>query len=386
MPPRLGHCPEACKGGNRMRDDRLTQIARQLVNRSVALRKGEHLLISCTGAENPLVLEIIRCAYEAGGYPHLDIQNHTLKKQVLLSYDEEAARVDTAWEAARMERMDASISVVTTDNPMELGEVPAEKLALYARLVGQPVNRRRRDGAVRWCVALYPTPFYAYSAGMSLSRFEDYYFQVCCLDYGRLGEAMDRLKALMERTDRVRILRAGTDLSFSIQGISKMCSKGERNLPDGEIYTAPVRESVNGTIAFNVPSTYQGVRFEGVTLRFEEGRVAEATANHAQALRAILDIDEGAHFVGEFAFGVNPYLHTPIGQTLFDEKICGSIHLALGHALDLTDNGNRSAIHWDLVAILRGDHGGGEVYFDGALVQKDGLFLPEALAGLNPSV
>ncbi len=369
-----------------MRDERLCLLARQLVNHSVALQKGEHLLISSTGAENPLILEIIRCAYEAGGYPHLDIQNHALKKEVLLSYDEEAARVDAAWESARMEGMDASISVVTTDNPMELGEVPREKLSLYARLVGQPVNRRRREGLVRWCVALYPTPFYAFSAGMSLSRFEDYYFKVCCLDYARLGEAMDRLKALMERTDRVRILREGTDLSFSIRGIPKMSSKGERNVPDGEVYTAPVRDSVNGTIAFNVPSTYQGVRFDGVTLRFENGRAVRAEASHPEALNRILDTDEGARFAGEFAFGVNPHLLTPIGQTLFDEKIAGSVHLALGHALDLTDNGNRSAIHWDLVAILRPDHGGGEVYFDGVLVQKDGLFLPEALGGLNPAV
>jgi len=369
-----------------MRDERLGRLARQLVNRSVALQKGEHLLVSSTGAENPLVVEIIRCAYEAGGYPHLDIQNHALKKEVLLGYDEEAARVDAAWEAARMEGMDASISVVTTDNPMEMGEVPREKLALYARLVGHPVNRRRREGRVRWCVALYPTPFYAFSAGMSLRRFEDYYFDVCCLDYTRLGGAMDRLRALMERTEQVRILREGTDLCFSIRGVPKACSKGERNVPDGEVYTAPVRDSVNGTIAFNVPSTFQGVRFEGVRLRFENGRVAWAESSRPEALNRILDTDSGARFVGEFAFGVNPRLLTPIGQTLFDEKIAGSVHLALGHALDLTDNGNRSAIHWDLVAILRPDFGGGEVYFDGALIQKDGRFLPGELEDLNPSV
>ncbi len=367
-----------------MRDERLGRLARQLVNRSVALQKGEHLLVSSTGAENPLVVEIIRCAYEAGGYPHLDIQNHALKKEVLLGYDEEAARVDAAWEATRMEGMDASISVVTTDNPMEMGEVPREKLALYARLVGHPVNRRRREGRVRWCVALYPTPFYALSAGMSLRRFEDYYFDVCCLDYGKMDRAMDALVKRMERADKVHIVGPGTDLTFSIKGLPAIKCAGEANIPDGEVYTAPVRNSVSGRLAYNAPSPHDGFTFENISLAFRDGRIVEATANDTPRINHIFDTDEGARYVGEFSFGLNPYITFPMKDILFDEKIAGSFHFTPGSCYDECDNGNKSAIHWDLVCIQTPEYGGGEIWLDGELIRKDGLFVPESLQCLNP--
>ncbi len=365
-----------------MRDERLVMLAKRLVEDSVSLKAGEHLLIRATSEEQPLVVELVRAAYRVGGYPHLDISIPTLRKELLLGLSEASAETEADYEKTRIAKMDAMISVGTTENPMELSEAPAEHLAIRAK-ADQRANAKVREGRVKWCVAIYPTPFYAYCAGMSLSQFEDYYFRVCTLDYRRLREAMLALQRRMRRTDRVRIVRPGTDLSFSIKDIPVEVSAGERNIPDGEVYTAPVLDSVEGTIAFNIPSNQQGVRFEQVTLRFEHGRVAQADANHAARLGKILDTDEGARRVGEFAFGLNPELTKPIGLTLFDEKIWGSIHLALGHALDLTDNGNRSAIHWDMVAILTREHGGGEVWFDGELVQKDGLFVPGELQPLN---
>lgn len=365
-----------------MHDERLGLLAKRLVEYSVSLKQGEHLLIRATPDEQQLVAELIRAAYAAGAYPHVELSIPSLRKELLLGLSEVSAGAEADYEAARMDRMDAMISVGTTNNPMEYSEAPAEKLAIRA-LADQRANRKVRDGGVKWCVAIYPTPFYAYCAGMSLTRFEDYYFRVCMLDYGSLGVAMARLQARMRRIDRVRIVRPDTDLRFSIQGIPVEVSAGERNLPDGEVYTAPVPESVEGTIAFNVPSTWQGVRFEGVTLRFERGRVMEAFANDTARLNRLLDTDRGARFVGEFAFGLNPEVDKPIGLTLFDEKIRSSIHLALGSGLDLTDNGNRSAIHWDMVAILTREYGGGKIWFDDELVQKDGLFVPEDLQALN---
>lgn len=366
-----------------MRDERLTRLARQVIEYSVALQKGEHVLIHCTGAEEPLVRELIDCALERGAYPHLDISNPRLRARILGAYDENLAEVEAAWMEERMAHMSASISVSTFENPMEYARIAREKLALYSKLVGSRAGKRERAGEVRWCVLIYPTPMYAYGANMSTEEFENYYFKVCCLDYARLGQEMDKLRELMEKTHEVRIVRPDTDLTFSIDSIGKMSSKGDRNVPDGEVYTAPKLHSVNGHIRFNVPSIRDGVRFEDISLRFKEGRVIEASSNETEKLNRMLDTDAGARYTGEFAFGVNPYLKTPIGTTLFDEKINGSIHIALGNALDLTDNGNRSAIHWDMVAILREEYGGGEVYFDGQCVQRNGLFLPEALQALN---
>ena len=366
-----------------MKDPRLEKLADILINYSVSLQKGEHLLINCTVDEIPLVRELIRKTYDAGGYPHINISNNELKKEFLKNLSQPQAEAMAEWEEIRMNRMDAYISVATSGNPMELSEVPQEKLALYANVVDKKVNKKRREGRVKWCVTIYPSQVYAYSAFMSLEQFEDYYFKVCCLDYTRLGESMDKLRKILEDADHVFIRSPGTEIAFSIKGVPKMASKGERNLPDGEVYTAPVRESVNGYITFNVPSIYQGTRYENIYLAFKNGKVVQAESNYTKRLNAVLDTDEGARYVGEFAFGLNPYLHTPVGLTLFDEKIHGSIHFALGNALDLTDNTNRSSIHWDLVSIHRPEFGGGEVWIDGILIRKDGKFIPPDLKALN---
>lgn len=366
-----------------MRDERLVSLARTLVEYSVALKAGEHLLINCTADEEPLAREVIRQAYRLGAFPHLHVSHNRLMKEVLLDYSAEAAKADSAWETARMREMDAYINMVTSDNPLEFSDVPPERMSVRSGKVGREVQQEMVRNHVKWCVAIYPRPMYAYAAGMSLNQFEDYYFKVCCLDYHRLGLEMDKLRDMMERTREVRVVSPGTDVTFSIEGIPKMSSKGERNLPDGEVYTAPVRESLEGTIAFNVPSIWQGFRFERMALTFKQGRVVDARANDTARLNAVLDTDEGARYTGEFAFGVNPFLTRPAGMTLFDEKIRGSVHFALGNALDLTDNGNRSAIHWDLVSILREEYGGGTVYFDKVPIQKNGHFLPEELRMLN---
>ena len=280
--------------------------------------------------------------------------------------------------------MDAYINIATTENPSEFSQIPPEKLKIYSKEVSEKANKKMRDGKLRWTLTIYPTPFYANLAGMSLDAFEDYYFKVCCLDYKKLGDAMDKLVDKMKTTDKVRIVSNGTDISFSIKNIEVRASKGERNIPDGEVYTAPVLESVNGVITYNTPSVYQGTKFENVCLEFKDGKIIKATANNTQRLNEILDTDEGARYIGEFAIGVNPYIMNPMNNTLFDEKINGSIHFTPGFSLDLASNGNKSSIHWDLVLIQRPEYGGGEIYFDGELVRKDGLFVLPELQCLNP--
>jgi len=220
-------------------------------------------------------------------------------------------------------------------------------------------------------------------AGMSTEAFEDFYFEVCTLDYRKLRPAMMALKRLMERTDRVEIRDPGTDLRFSIKGIPAIICGGDRNIPDGEVFTAPVRHSVEGHVSFNAPSIYQGTAFDGIRLEFREGKIVTATANEPEKLNKILDSDRGARYVGEFSLGFNPYILRPMRDILFDEKIAGSFHFTPGQAYEEADNGNRSQVHWDLVNIQRQEYGGGEVYFDGELIRRDGEFLPKPLRALN---
>ena len=211
-----------------------------------------------------------------------------------------------------------------------------------------------------------------------------FYFNVCNLDYGKMDKAMDPLKALMERTDKVRIVAKDTDLTFSIKGIPAVKCAGNMNIPDGEIYTAPVRDSINGRITYNIPSIENGYKYENVSLLFKNGKIIEATANNTEGVNAIFDTDEGARYVGEFAIGVNPYVTKGMGDILFDEKISGSIHFTPGNCYEDAPNGNKSAIHWDLVLVQTPEYGGGEIWFDDVLIRKDGRFVLPELECLNP--
>jgi aminopeptidase len=200
-----------------------------------------------------------------------------------------------------------------------------------------------------------------------------------------MARAMAPLERRMQTADQVLIKGPGTDLTFSIKGIgAKMCG-GDRNIPDGEVFSCPVKDSINGRIQFNTPSLYSGTKFENVCLEFKDGKVVKATANNTRRLNEILDTDAGARYTGEFALGFNPYILNPMCDILFDEKIAGSFHLTPGQCYEECDNGNHSAVHWDMVLIQRPDWGGGEIWFDGELIRKNGMFVPRDLKPLNPA-
>jgi aminopeptidase len=238
--------------------------------------------------------------------------------------------------------------------------------------------------AKKWVLLRYPTPAAAQAASMSTEAFEDFCLEVCTLDYARMDKAMDPLVELMSRTDRVRVIAPETDVSLSIKGIPILKAAGTHNIPDGEVHTAPVRDSANGTVSFNTPSLEDGVTYERVRLTFKDGQIVQAEANEPEKLKQMLDTDEGARYLGEFALGLNPLIKKPMKDTLFDEKIRGSLHLTPGRAYEDADNGNRSSVHWDLVLIQTPEWGGGEIYFDDVLVRKDGRFVLPELEGLNP--
>ncbi len=367
-----------------MRDPRIQQLAHNLINYSVKLQKGEKVLIENFGIQPELVKALVQEAYQAGGYPFVSTKDQTIERQLLLGATEEHYRLIADFESQVMSKMDAYIGLRAGDNISEHSDVPADKMKIYGKTVQNKVHRDIRVPKTKWVVLRYPTNSMAQLAKMSTEGFEDFYFNVCNLDYAKMSEAMDSLVELMNQTDKVRITGPGTDLQFSIKGIPAIKCAGERNIPDGEVYTAPVRDSVNGTITYNTPSPYQGFTYENVCLTFENGKIVQATANDTERINKVFDTDEGARYIGEFAIGVNPYITNPMQDILFDEKIDGSFHFTPGQSYEEAPNGNHSSIHWDLVNIQRKDYGGGEIYFDDQLIRKDGRFVLPELEKLNP--
>jgi aminopeptidase len=365
-------------------DSRIRTLARNLVRYSTQLKAGEKILIGLYGLEVDIARALVEEVYAVGGIPFVSIKNHQVLRSLLMGATVEQWQMMARYEAERMKEMDAYIAIRAGENASELSDVPPEKTKIYQEHWNHPVHSEIRVNQTRWCVLRWPTHSMAQLATMSTEAFEDYYFDVCTLDYAKMDRNMDPLKARMERTDKVRIVGPGTDLTFSIKGLPAVKCSGRRNIPDGECYTAPVRDSVNGVISYNTPSVYQGFTYENIRFEFDNGKIVKATANDTDRINKVLDTDEGARYIGEFSFGFNPYILKPMKDTLFDEKIAGSIHFTPGQAYKIADNGNRSAIHWDLVLIQRPEYGGGEIYMDGELVRKDGLFVVDDLKGLNP--
>ena len=367
-----------------MRDPRIQTLAKNLINYSVNLQKDEKILIENFGVQKELVTALVEEAYEAGGIPFVSLKEHEINRSLFLGATEEQQNLTADFEAAVMKKMDAYIGLRAGDNINELSDVPDDKMSLHQKTVGTKVHREIRVPKTKWVVLRYPSSSMAQLAKMSTSGFEEFYFNVCNLDYSKMDNAMDSLKDLMNNTDEVRITGEGTDLTFSIKDIPAIKCAGRLNIPDGEVYTAPVKDSINGTLSYNTASPYQGFTFENIKFTFENGKIVKAEANNNEKINAILDADEGARYIGEFAIGVNPYILHPMQDILFDEKIDGSFHFTPGQAYENAYNGNDSSVHWDIVNIQRKDYGGGNIYFDGKLIRENGRFVVKELDALNP--
>ncbi|MGI6206160.1 MAG: aminopeptidase [Anaerovoracaceae bacterium] len=364
-------------------DERIKKFASMIVNYSCDVQPGDNVLIEEVGTDaKPLIQQIIREVYRAGGKPYLGLSDSILNREIIKNCTEDQLNFMKEYMMAQMKGMDAYIAVRASDNTAELSDVDPEKLNLYNRIL-RPVIDERVDNT-KWAIMRYPNPSMAQLAGTSTEAFEDFYFDVCTLDYARMSKAMDPLVDLMNRTDKVHLVAPGTDLTFSIKGIPAVKCDGKYNIPDGEVYTAPVKDSMNGVITYNTFSEQQGFTFQDIRFEVKDGRIVNATSNDDERINKILDTDEGARYFGEFSFGLNPYILHPMKDTLFDEKITGSIHLTPGASYEDAPNGNKSAVHWDLVLIQREDYGGGEIWFDDVLVRKDGRFVLPELDGLNP--
>ncbi|MFN3821150.1 MAG: aminopeptidase [bacterium] len=367
-----------------MRDERHTKLACLLLDYSVEVKPGENLYLEVKGKETlDLAKRVLEEATLRGIATFWFYSDESLLRQFLKSATEEQMKRLAEIHLEVMKRCQAYIGLRGSDNPFDLADVPDHQKDLFNRLFYQPVHLEQRVKKTRWVVLRYPNNAMAQLAQTSQEAFEDFYFSVCLLNYPKLSQAEERLYQLMTATDQVHILSPGTDLRFSIKGIKCRKCDGHRNIPDGEVFTAPVKDSVEGYITFNTPTLYQGIIFENVKLTFQKGRIVQAEAGaQTEKLNRILDTDEGARYIGEFSLGVNPFILHPMKDTLFDEKIAGSLHFTPGQAYEEADNGNRSAIHWDMVLIQRPEYGGGEIWFDGQLIRKDGTFTDPELESL----
>jgi len=364
-------------------DSRIKKLADVLVHYSCKVQKGEKVLISYEGeSTKPLAKQLVKEVYASGGLPYVEIRDSSMTREILLSCREDQLNFMNEYLLTQMKGMDAYIAIRASDNTSELSDVPTANMNLYNKALRPVLDYRVNH--TKWVVLRFPNNAMAQLANMSLEAFENFYYDVCTLDYQKMSEAMDPLVDLMNRTDKVRITGKNTDLTFSIKGIPAIKCDGERNIPDGEVYTAPVRESVNGIISFNTPSEEHGFTYDNIVFEVKDGKIVKASSNDDERINELLNTDENARYFGEFAIGVNPYILNPMKDTLFDEKIAGSIHLTPGASYEDAFNGNKSAIHWDLVFIQRPEYGGGEIWFDDVLVRKDGLFVLPELMGLNP--
>jgi aminopeptidase len=372
-----------------MQDARLEKLAGVLLGHSLKLKPGDIVQVRAGISAMPLVESLYRRARELKIFLLVQWQSDSVSR---LSYDllspdhiagENFLKLTNQWELDKSKDIAAYLTIRSQENDQELSGVDPELLKMTARAAeavsDRIINQRQ------WVLFYWPTAGQAQNAGMAAEKWFYHVLDVCLIDYDKLYQAEQALARRLEKADRVRITAPGTDLSFSIKGLPAVCCYGIRNLPDGEVYTAPVRDSVEGFITYNVPSNQWGHTFNNISLTFEKGRIIKSSSSDkTDLLEKILGSDEGAGYIGEFSFGVNPLLREPMGSTLFDEKICGSIHFTPGRAYAKADNGNRSALHWDLIQIQRPEYGGGEIYLDNELIRRDGLFLPDDLRLLNP--
>lgn len=363
-------------------DPNYEKLAAVLTGHSTKLQKGERVLIDAFDIPDAMVIALIRAVRGRGAVPFVNVQHARVSRELVDNVVPDQFEAKAGWDLAQMEKMDAYIALRGSDNIFETADLDSAKLTQVMRAMKPVLDHRVNK--TKWVVLRWPTPAMAQQAMKSTGSFEEFFFRVCTMDYSRMTAGMQVLVDLMNKTDRVELKGPNTDLRFSIKGIGAIASGGGHNIPDGEVFSCPVIDSVEGEVTYNTPSVYQGVSFDNVYLKFEKGKIVHAECNHTKRLNEILDSDEGARYIGEFAIGFNPHILEPMRDILFDEKMAGSFHFTPGQAYEQADNGNRSQVHWDLVQIQRPEYGGGEIWFDGELVRKDGLFVKPGLDKLNP--
>lgn len=363
--------------------EKLKELANMIVSYSINVEKDEKVLITTQSLETrEFVSYLIDRIYEHGGVPSVKINDPFLAAQLAEGNTDKRIELIKKLQEQEVENYDSFISIAYGMNDYETKNVSATMLRKLKKATEKSHDIRVSER--KWVILNFPSPLDAHKANMTTREFEKFSLDVMTVDYRQMNKLIQPLKDLMDKTDKVRIVSPGTDLTFSIKGMGSIPCTGEKNIPDGELYSAPVKNSVNGTITYNTPSPYQGNVYHEVSLEFKDGKIIKATCNgDNEKLNEIFATDEGARYVGEFSLGFNPKILYPMGDILYDEKILGSLHFTPGQAYKDCYNGNDSGIHWDMVLIQRKDYGGGEIYFDDVLIRKDGIFVLEELKPLN---
>ena len=368
------------------KDERIIRLAESVIKNAVSLKKGEQIYIEAIGVSTlPFMQELIRLSTQVGGVPFYYFNDQTLQKEFIENASVAQLKAMAEVHKQLMASSQAYVGVRGNDDLFLLSGISADKMNAYMKYYWNPVHSEIRVPKTKWSVLRYPNAAFAAMSKMPLSEFEDFYFDACLVDYVKMGKAMKPLKKLMDKTKKVKIIASNTDLEFSIAGLKSVICDGKMNIPDGEVYTAPVKDSINGVVQFNTETSYLGTVYSNIWLKFKDGKIVEG---HSQVnddkFQKILDVDAGSRYMGEFALGVNNQITRPMLDILFDEKIGGSFHMAIGNSYeDETNNGNKSAIHWDLIQMQDAEHGGGEIWFDDVLIRKDGKFVLPELADLN---
>lgn len=372
-----------------MKDPRYTDLAKVLVSHSCKVQPGEKVLIEAFDIPADFTVELVKNVAAVGGLPIVSTYQQPVQRALVNAATEAQMKFIAEVEKHRMEGVQCYMGLRGSNNISEMSDVPKDRMSLYEKFWWHEVHSEVRVKKTKWVVLRWPSPSMAQGAGMSTEAFEDFYFKVCAgVDYAKMQRESEPLRKLMAATDQVHVKGPGTDLRFSIKGIGAEPCYGDRNIPDGECFSCPTTDSCEGTIQFNCETMYRGTIFNGIRLKMSKGKIVEATADSAdntKKLNEILDSDEGARRIGEWSLGYNPFVLKPMKDILFDEKIAGSFHFTPGQAYEHCGNGNKSQIHWDMVCIQRPEYGGGEIWFDGKLIRKDGLFVLKELEGLNPA-
>ena len=362
-----------------------TKLADLLIRHSVSLKKGEKVLIDNTEVPDNMTIALVRAVREYGGIPFVQTSQSRVGREIMQYATKEQMEIFMKFSMPKIQEMDAYIAIAGSHNIYETSDVDADIKTMMSKVTKPYLDYRVNE--TKWCILRWPTPAMAQQANMSTEAFENFFFDVCTFDYSKFNPGMSNLQTRMQNADKIHIKGDDTDLHFSIKDIGAVACGGTHNIPDGEVFSCPIKDSVQGHIQFNAPTIYRGTDFDGIRLEFKDGKIVDAIANSdasTEALNEILDSDDGARYIGEFAIGFNPYVVQPMRDILFDEKIGGSFHFTPGQCYDDASNGNDSQVHWDMVKIQRPDYGGGEIYFDDELIRKDGEFVVNDLIPLNP--
>ena len=363
--------------------ERLKKLSNIIVNHSIKVKKNDKVLITYMSNDaTEFVKYLIKDILKNEGIPEVKYNNPEFNELIKRELNDNIIENRKNTLKFEVNEYDSFIQIhsnlsdyfdKSVDN--NLNKKMKENLKPFKDIL---VNKRH------WVLLNYPSLIDSYKAKMTYDDFFNFSLDVMTVDYDKMHHDMLPLKALMEKTDKVRITGKNTDITFSIKGLPAIICSGEANIPDGEVFTAPIRDSVNGIITYNTPSPYNGYVYNNVSLTFKDGKIIEChSSNDEEKLKELFETDEGSKYVGEFSFGLNPKILEPMGDILFDEKIKGSIHFTPGAAYAECDNGNKSNIHFDMVLIQRAEYGGGEVYFDDKLIRKDGKFVIKELENLN---